>query len=67
MFLSTRSKKKGALPEETLDKLSKFAAHLLREKKFLFSVVDDMKRFSSVEVESLRTSGLLHCGLPFRK
>ena len=67
MFLSTHSKKKGALPEETLDKLSKFAAHLLREKKFLFSVVDDMKRFSSVEVESLRTSGLLHCGPPFRK
>ena len=67
MFLSTHSKKKGALPEETLDKLSKFAAHLLREKKFLFSVVDDMKRFSFVEVESLRTSGLLHCGPPFRK
>ena len=67
MFLSTYSKKKGALPEKTLDKLSEFAAHLLRKKKFLFSVVDGMKRFSSVEVESLRTSGLLHCGLPFRK
>ena len=67
MFLSTYSKKKGALPEKTLDKLSEFAAHLLRKKKFLFSVVDGMKRFSSVEVESLRTSGHLHCGLPFRK
>ena len=67
MFLSTYSKKKGALPEKTLDKLSEFAAHLLRKKKFLFSVVHGMKRFSSVEVESLRTSGLLHCGLPFRK
>ena len=67
MFLSTYSKKKGALPEKTLDKLSEFAAHSLRKKKFLFSVVHGMKRFSSVEVESLRTSGLLHCGPPFRK
>ena len=66
MFLSTHSKTKGAPPEKTLDKLSKFAAHLLREKKFLFSIVDDMKRFSSEEIESLRASGLLHCGPPFR-
>ena len=67
MFLSTHSKTKGAPPEKTLDKLSKFAAHLLRKKKFLFSVADDMKKFSSEEVESLRASGLLHCGPPFRK
>ena len=67
MFLRTHSKTKGAPPEKTLDKLSKFAAHLLRKKKYLFSVVDDMKRFSSEEVESLRASGLLHCGPPFRK
>ena len=67
MFLRTHSKTKGAPPEKTLDKLSKFAAHLLRKKKFLFSVVDDMKKFSSEEVESLRASGLLHCGPPFRK
>ena len=67
MFLKTHSKTKGAPPEKTLDKLSKFAAHLLRKKKYLFSVVDDMKRFSSEEVESLKASGLLHCGPPFRK
>ena len=67
MFLRTHSKTKGAPPEKTLDNLSKFAAHLLRKKKYLFSVVDDMKRFSPQEVESLKTSGLLHCGPPFRK
>ena len=67
MFLRKHSKTKGAPPEKTLDKLSKFAAHLLRKKKYLFSVVDDMKRFSSEEVESLKASGLLHCGPPFRK
>ena len=67
MFLRTHSKTKGAPPEKTLDKLSKFAAHLLRKKKYLFSDVDDMKRFSSEEVESLKASGLLHCGPPFRK
>ena len=67
MFLRKHSRTKGALSEKTLDKLSKFAAHLLRKEKYLFSVVDDMKRFSSKEVESLRASGLLHCGPPFRK
>ena len=67
MFLRKHSRTKGAPPEKTLDKLSKFAAHLLRKKKYLFSDVDDMKRFSSEEVESLKASGLLHCGPPFRK
>ena len=67
VFLRTHSKTKGALLEKTLDKLSKFAAHLLRKKKYLFSDVDDMKRFSSEEVESLKASGLLHCGPLFRK
>ena len=67
MFLRKHSKTKGAPPEKTLDKLSKFAAHLLRKKKYLFSDVDDMKKFSSEEVESLKASGLLHCGPPFRK
>ena len=67
MFLRTHSRTKGAPPEKTLDKLSKFAAHLLRKEKYLFSDVDDMKRFSSEEVESLKASGLLHCGPPFRK
>ena len=67
MFLRKHSRTKGAPPEKTLDKLSKFAAHLLRKEKYLFSDVDDMKRFSSEEVESLKASGLLHCGPPFRK
>ena len=67
VFLRTHSRTKGAPPEKTLDKLSKFAAHLLRKKKYLFSDVDDMKRFSSEEVESLKASGLLHCGPLFRK
>ena len=67
MFLRKHSRTKGALSEKTLDKLSKFAAHLLRKEKYLFSVVDDMKRFSSKEVESLKASGLLHCSPPFRK
>ena len=67
MFLRKHSRTKGALSEKTLDKLSKFAAHLLRKEKYLFSDVDDMKRFSSEEVESLKASGLLHCGPPFRK
>ena len=66
-FLRTHRRTKGAPSEKTLDKLSTFAAHLLRKKKYLFSVVDDMKRFSPEEVESLKTSGLLHCGPPFRK
>ena len=67
MFLRKHSRTKRAPPEKTLDKLSKFAAHLLRKKKYLFSDVDDMKMFSSEEVESLKASGLLHCGPPFRK
>ena len=67
MFLRKHSRTKGAPSKKTLDKLSKFAAHLLRKEKYLFSVVDDMKRFSSEEVESLKASGLLHCGPPFRK
>ena len=67
MFLRKHSRTKGAPPEKTLDKLSEFAAHLLRKGKYLFSDVDDMKMFSSEEVESLKASGLLHCGPPFRK
>ena len=58
---------KKEIPSEiTLDKLSELAARLLLEKKFLF-VEEDMKKFSLEEVESLRASGLLHCGPPFRK
>ena len=51
--------------ETFLDELSKFAAELLKEKKFLFGE-EEMKKFSSKEVESLRKSGILHCGPPFR-
>ena len=51
--------------EHFLDELSKFAAELLIEKKFLFGE-EEMKKFSSKEVESLRKSGILHCGPPFR-
>ena len=52
--------------ETFLDKLSKFAAELLLEKKFLFSEEELKKKFNSEEVESLRKSGILHCGPPFR-
>ena len=48
-----------------LDDLSKFAAGLLIERKFLFGQ-EEMKKFNSKEVESLRKSGILHCGPPFR-
>ena len=51
--------------ETFLDELSKFAAELLGEKKFLFGE-EEMKKFSSKEVESLRKSGILHSGPPFR-
>ena len=52
--------------ETFLDKLSKFAAELLLEKKFLFSEEELNKKFNSEEVESLRKTGLLHCGPSFR-
>ena len=51
--------------EAFLDELSRFAAELLTEKKFLFGE-EEMKKFNSKEVESLRKSGILHCGPPFR-
>ena len=51
--------KKEVPSEDTLDKLSELAAQLLLENRFLF-VEEDMKKFSSHEVESLRASGLLH-------
>ena len=58
--------KKEIPSEVTLDKLSELAAQLLLEKRFLF-VEEDMKNFSLEEVETLRASGLLHCGPPFWK
>ena len=59
-------KRKEIPSESTLDKLSELAAQLLLEKKFLF-VREDMKKFDLLEIESLRASGILHCGPPFRK
>ena len=50
--------------ETTLDKLSEFAARLLVGKKFLFT--EGEIKLTLQEVERLRTSGLLHCGPPFR-
>ena len=59
-------KRKEIPSESTLDKLSELAAQLLLEKKYLF-VKEDMTKFDLLEVESLRASGILHCGPPFRK
>ena len=52
--------------ENTLDTLSELAAQLLLKKKFDF-VKEDMTKFDLLEVESLRASGIFHCGPPFRK
>ena len=59
-------KRKEIPSESTLYKLSELAAQLLLEKKFLF-VKEDLAKFDLLEVESLRASGILHCGPPFRK
>ena len=64
-FILKQDKKRGLSPENTLDKLSNLAAQLLLEKKFLFSN-QDMKNFTSEEIEYIKASGLLHCGPPFR-
>ncbi|XP_022806185.1 NACHT, LRR and PYD domains-containing protein 12-like [Stylophora pistillata] len=66
MFLRNHDKSTASPPEGTLEKLSEFAAHLLWEKKFNF-LVEDMKMFSSEEVENFRASGVLHSSPPFRK
>ena len=63
-----KNHKKNEVPhsEKTfMDELSKFAAELLKEKKFLFGEAE-MKRYNSKVVESLKKSGILHCGPPFR-
>ena len=66
IFEEKHNKSEVAHFDETfLDELSKFAAELLREKKFLFGE-EEMKKFNSKEVESLRKSGILHCGPLFR-
>ena len=59
-------KRKEIPSESTLEKLSELAAQLLLKKKFSFGE-EDMTKFDSLEVESLRASGILHCGPPFRK
>ena len=66
MFLRKHTRKKEASPEDTLDKLSELAAQLLLERRFIF-FKEEAKKFTSEEVENLRSSGLLHCGPPFRK
>ena len=59
-------KRKEITSADTLEKLSELAAQLLLEKKFVF-VKEEMTNFDLLEVESLRASGILHCGPPFRK
>ena len=66
MFVQKHNRKKRASLEETLDELSKLAAQLLMEKKFLF-LKEDLKTLNLHKLESLCASGLLHCGPPFRK
>ena len=65
MFVQKHDRKKRASVEETLDELSKLAAQLLEERKFLF-LKEDLKTLNLHELESLCGSGLLHCGPPFR-
>ena len=65
MFVQNHDRKKRASLEETLDELSKLAAQLLDERKFLF-LKEDLKTLNLHDVESLCGSGLLHCGPPFR-
>ena len=66
MFVRRHDTKKRASLKKTLDELSKLAAQLLLERKFLF-LKEDLKTLNLHEVESLCGSGLLHCGPPFRK
>ena len=67
MFVQKHDRKKRASLEETLDELSKLAAQLLLERKFLF-LIEDLKTLNLHEVELILCgSGLLHCGPPFRK
>ena len=65
MFVQKHDRKKRPSVEETLDELSKLAAQLLEERKFLF-LKEDLKTLNLHEVESLCGSGLLHCGPPLR-
>ncbi|CAH3137856.1 unnamed protein product, partial [Pocillopora meandrina] len=67
MFVRRHDTKKRASLKKTLDELSKLAAQLLLERKFLF-FKEDLKTLNLHEVELILCgSGLLHCGPPFRK
>ncbi|XP_031569827.1 NACHT, LRR and PYD domains-containing protein 12-like [Actinia tenebrosa] len=50
------------IAQETLDKLAKLAAILLKESKYIFDE-DDMKKLDLTEdeIENLKVSGILHC------
>ena len=52
--------------KNTLDKLSKLAAKLLRERKPTFDESEMEGEFEADEVNKLKGSGLLYCGQPFR-
>ena len=52
--------------KNTLDKLSKLAAKLLRERKPTFDESEMEGEFEADEVNELKGSGLLYCGQPFR-
>ena len=52
--------------KNTLDKLSKLAAKLLRERKPTFDEREMEGEFEADEVNKLKGSGLLYCGQPFR-
>ena len=52
--------------KSTLDKLSKLAAKLLRERKPTFDESEMEGEFEADEVNKLKGSGLLYCGQPFR-
>ena len=67
MFVQRHDTKKRASLNKSLDELSKLAAQLLLERRFLF-FKEDLKTLNLHEVELILCgSGLLHCGPPFRK
>ncbi|KAL9970378.1 hypothetical protein ACROYT_G022742 [Oculina patagonica] len=53
--------------ESTLDKLSELAAQMLLKKRPVFGEGDMKEKFKSEEIETLKGSGLLHWGPPFRR
>ncbi|XP_022808463.1 NACHT, LRR and PYD domains-containing protein 12-like isoform X1 [Stylophora pistillata] len=65
MFVQKHDKSERLSLKVTLDELSRLAAQLLRERRYLF-IKEDLRTFNLQEVEILCRSGLLHCGPPFR-